>query len=674
MLLACSFSALLVTFTVATTANIDLNARQTDPCALIAPKLPYVLPSEALACMRSFAFNETLRQNVLANANGVLNLFTFEPYYLHSPPRFQESTVDIRGELRRMSKKSYRTDYDFSVDLYNVTALLNDGHTRWYPICYIGWQNLMPAPIVSLLTDGTENIYIVPDLVELVTLIGPSYLARLDTLKIDWKRLAGAKVLEINGKPAYKYVDYIAKVASGNYLDHGIRINSVYSSYRIVGDSWSQRFGSLANPSLPTLDGLTFKLIIAGSKKPETIFVPYIASFNGRSFTDSASYWEANCAATNATNGQDLLGAGLTGTRRTRPQPLGNIIDHSAVKAVGLPPQYEPTQTPVAAGNGLLFYTLPVPHNTTGVMFVGSFYPADYYGFQAKALEGLQALKAAGVTKLIIDVHNNDGGYRLQLDYALDSSRRRGGQAHHRAGRWFLYYAPNGYAFLNDTLQSNDFDYMEPSTVLNINGQVNKNSNKYHDTCQQYGFDDTLVLPEQPIFPLKDVVVVGNGDCASTCALFTTLLSEKSGVKEYVFGVRPGLTVEYKGMAGNQVMDWPVLATEFKTMKLQDHPLYPEDLLVDGDFRVNWRTAWSYRNGTKPIAYQSDPAIRVPYTHETYNRPQKLWEQVAAGFCRPVACRCSWNVYRARSLAISQSVQEMTQWIGKSSQTGQREL
>lgn len=42
-----------------------------DPCVKVAGK-PFVLPADALACLKSFPFNETLRQNVIAT--GVLYL------------------------------------------------------------------------------------------------------------------------------------------------------------------------------------------------------------------------------------------------------------------------------------------------------------------------------------------------------------------------------------------------------------------------------------------------------------------------------------------------------------------------------------------------------------------------------------------------------------------------
>jgi hypothetical protein len=78
-----------------------------DPCAGIAGK-DFVSPSDALACMKSFPFNETLRQNVLTNVARVFDFFTFEDYYLDSPPPFQESTVNIRATLAKFNRTKYK--------------------------------------------------------------------------------------------------------------------------------------------------------------------------------------------------------------------------------------------------------------------------------------------------------------------------------------------------------------------------------------------------------------------------------------------------------------------------------------------------------------------------------------------------------------------------------------
>ena len=77
-----------------------------DPCAGIAGKT-FVAPADANACQKSFPFNETLRQNVMAVVSGVFDFFTFEDFYLNSPPPFQESTINIREELARLNTSEF---------------------------------------------------------------------------------------------------------------------------------------------------------------------------------------------------------------------------------------------------------------------------------------------------------------------------------------------------------------------------------------------------------------------------------------------------------------------------------------------------------------------------------------------------------------------------------------
>ena len=77
-----------------------------DPCVKVAGKT-FVPPGDALACLKSFPFNETLRQNVLTVVDRVFNFYTFEDYYLNSPPPFQDSTVNIRAQLKRINETKY---------------------------------------------------------------------------------------------------------------------------------------------------------------------------------------------------------------------------------------------------------------------------------------------------------------------------------------------------------------------------------------------------------------------------------------------------------------------------------------------------------------------------------------------------------------------------------------
>lgn len=99
----------------------------------------------------------------------------------------------------------------------------------WFPTCYTSFQNILPAPIISIEVDGEQGIYVAPDSVEFISLLGDEYTDYFETINFDWKRLAGARVVSIGGQAPYDYVDEIAKTVSGNYLDHGIRVNSVFT-------------------------------------------------------------------------------------------------------------------------------------------------------------------------------------------------------------------------------------------------------------------------------------------------------------------------------------------------------------------------------------------------------------------------------------------------------------
>ena len=77
-----------------------------DPCAPFAGQA-FVVPAQALACLKSFPFNETLRQNVLTNIARVFDFYTFEEFYLNSPPPFQESTTNIRADIARINSTKF---------------------------------------------------------------------------------------------------------------------------------------------------------------------------------------------------------------------------------------------------------------------------------------------------------------------------------------------------------------------------------------------------------------------------------------------------------------------------------------------------------------------------------------------------------------------------------------
>ncbi|KAF8651179.1 hypothetical protein AX16_004834 [Volvariella volvacea WC 439] len=634
--------AALVFAAVTQVAAAPSSPRSDDPCADISERAlttRFVPPGEVLACLKSFPFQEELRQNVLTNIARVFDFFTFEEYYLDSPPPFQESTIDIRAEINRINQTIYATDYDFNKDVYDFTTQLNDGHTRWFPNCYTTWQNILPAPIVPLEVDGVVSIYIVPDLVELLNGAGTSFTDYFSSIGFVWQPLAGAKVISIEGQDPWDYVDFVARTVSGNYLDHNVRVNSVFSSYGLAGSDYWQRLGDLANPTGVAQEFLQMEVLLAGSTTPQVVNIPFLAQFSGIGFGDSETYWENNCQVHPGMNGQDLRNPSLVAP--PVKQPKGEIIDLSASNAIGLPNQFIPNLEPLTSGGVIQAYVLP--DGKTGVLFVGSF-SADFSQFQGQVVAAVNTFKILGVEQVLIDLTNNGGGFVClgqflhqyfagsQFGYpGFISSIRANPLAKKIVAAdieigWLggsLFYPPSNWNDLNDNRFQFDFNYIDPSLPFTVNGQSDPTSQRFHDVC---GASFSAPIPEEPPFDLSKVAIVSNANCASTCAMFSTLMHERHGTKIAIFGGNPNQPIEFKGMAGNQVLEWSDLATEIKSAGLADDPLTPPDLLVSGNFRHNWRTAWSWLDEDTPIAYKSEPAqIRFPYTTATYNNPQNLW-------------------------------------------------
>ena len=76
---------------------------------------------------------------------------------------------------------------------------------------------------------------------------------------------------------------------SGTYPDHGARVNSVFTSYRISGTNFSQCLGNLAGPAGVEKTSLKSKLVTVNSTKIKTINVPYLANFSDMPFLDCPS-------------------------------------------------------------------------------------------------------------------------------------------------------------------------------------------------------------------------------------------------------------------------------------------------------------------------------------------------------------------------------------------------
>src|SRR5579863_3598185 len=145
----------------------------------------------------------------------------------------------------------------------------------YQPNCYLTYRFYTPTALVLL----DKGIYIAPNIVTLFEGLGSNFTAFYKEKGVDWKRLAGARVLEIGGLPAWEYIDYLADKVAGGFLDHNVRTNLVFSSYLFFNSAHRQSLGDAASRNFLMESSLDLSVVPVNStsKKPESVKVPFVA-------------------------------------------------------------------------------------------------------------------------------------------------------------------------------------------------------------------------------------------------------------------------------------------------------------------------------------------------------------------------------------------------------------
>ncbi|KAG9098778.1 hypothetical protein FRC07_010594, partial [Ceratobasidium sp. 392] len=258
------------------------DARQSDPCAAIAPKGWYK-PSQVLSCLQSFPYNETLRNNVVDVVSKTFNFHTSVSFHLNMPDPFTDDTVDLQGELRRIRATKYDSDFNLHQDVSKTVKRLNDGHAGYINYCYDSlYTTYLPFPLAVLARPDAldvQSIYIVPEASTVATAeFGGDAVSKWQAaLGRNLTDFNGARIVSINGKDPWAVVDENAAV-NGGYQAKTTRQNAFFSSYQRAATEWSYRLGDFAQWSLPVRgDSVTLRLVRNGTNTEEQYVVPYLS-------------------------------------------------------------------------------------------------------------------------------------------------------------------------------------------------------------------------------------------------------------------------------------------------------------------------------------------------------------------------------------------------------------
>lgn len=320
--------------------------------------------------------------------------------------------------------------------------------------------------------------------------------------------------------------------------------------------------------------------------------------------------------------------------------------------------------------------------------FVGTGDDSVEQEFQQVNQQFIQEAKAAGKTRLIIDVGANSGGTILQ-GYDLfkilfpailpqGNTRFRGHESVDLIGRQFSAVAgqyPRTLADDNDTLAEIEYDIV--SSIFNYRTDVDINYENFASWPDKYGpnvyngdnftniirwnLSDVLTpynsggiyvhptIPgAAPPFAPEDIIVVSNGYCASTCTIFSELMRQQAGVRYAFVGGRPNtaLTQAVGGVKGTNDFPWdyikflvdrtwsladPATVQQYQSSALNTYNLYALDRAVPGSYAVNFRDGIRQGDTSEvPVQFRYEPAdCRVFYTPEMTVDITALWTTVA---------------------------------------------
>ncbi|KAK3899518.1 hypothetical protein C8A05DRAFT_18050 [Staphylotrichum tortipilum] len=501
------------------------------------PSLPAapILPSIAFACLKSIPIHKDL---AVAQLEFLHPIFEWQSTldYLRDPPQgYLSEGVDLMRGLDEIASKlkqehGYANEFEFLAELYTLTSVrVRDVHFRYSSMLMDLFTFRMGAQFVSISEDGVST---------------PKIFLH-DDMKHAQQGYTPSPVSTIDGVPAAEFL-LKASVRNGHSHDPDARFNGLLQS--LASDA-SLSFGRPEAFALGLADTTTIKC-----KNGTTL-----------KFTNQA-FVRGNFSGINS--GEDLYRSFGQGNG-TGPSPFSWLsYELSAKNSTPNFTGYPEAVKSSADGGVIGFLPDSADLSDVAVLAVNSFSnslvptnfdPSDIYTeFYNVTADFLRAAKAAGRTKLILDLQGNGGGYlanlanlyRALFPIAANLPILWQARAHTQLawlGEYFFNSsAPAAPWPLFGQTKPNDTPWTSFSEIYGP-APADHNLKKYgaYTTPSLYGISDVTTnskyappFSTSPFLP-SSIILLTDGQCASACSLFVTTLTHGHGVRTIAFGGRP---------------------------------------------------------------------------------------------------------------------------------------
>ncbi|KAH7073578.1 hypothetical protein BKA63DRAFT_36235 [Paraphoma chrysanthemicola] len=466
-----------------------------------------------------------------------------------------------------IKKKSYKSDYDVQLSIRQLLDKAGDFHLQYIPDITNVFQFARPTGVlVSISADGLAlpKIYLYSDLPKTAT-----------------GNIAASAITKINGQNA---TEVLQKLSEGTkYHDADTRYNTVFPNPAL--DALGTDSGGLSYAHYVYAGPTTTFTFENGTEKTIDNIAVIPSIFDFKKVSDGASFFKAFCSGPQAVlkpSGSATASATLRATSTQKP-----VATPTSVGLPGYPtPQFLQSSKKVSG------YYLGDSYKDTAVLAIPAFSPSStdskypdsttggFIETQALLQKFFAEAVKAGKKKLVIDLRGNGGGtidMGFELFKQLFPTIEPYGAARYRAHEAFHYYSAlvADVALEGDDkdgkigMDWDDADYGIQSTFLWSN-ILDKNLQKYKSykdyygpqtingdtftSIRRYNFSNNLGghtlsasltgynqfknIKTQP-FQSDDIVIIQDGFCGSTCAIFAELMREQGKVQTIAIGGRP---------------------------------------------------------------------------------------------------------------------------------------
>ncbi|KAG0223625.1 hypothetical protein BGW42_005740 [Actinomortierella wolfii] len=630
--------ALILTAVAATSAyaaaipRSNLDNTKADPCALLASlDLANVKLNHVADCYHAIPYDKQRDGNFLANLSILYdNFYVYKDLALSIPGApFDIPSVDILADFKEIAAREYKNGYDFHNDLRLAFSRLHDAHTSYYVRCYRAYYFTQPIALYAPVIDGKQSIRVFADETN--------------------QNLRDCEVVSIDDGEPFKYLQTWADKHTAFSKDPGVRLNTALASMKFDADTKSFRpdLGMFhSRDFLPDKPSVKYELSCPQSQggRPRAVNLDATfkvhATFKDKRFYDTASFLNF---CTGSSNGQDA-----TAQKNIKAEAIWFRFPHieQQQNRVRIARRADPTPPPSFQHADLIYGTKKYAmyqlkgDPSVGIVHISTMMVAN--NELNDFVKGLYTLASKNVTRIILDLTSNGGGYgdfSNQLvalffktpsdiqgthvgDLPSSAAVAKLGIADFANKRVTTFYDPEGFVDV---------------TGAPVTDSIFRNPVQYTRGGRTSKYTPPIRVPWRNIarnarFPWSDdtskIKILTDGKCGSACGMSTDQFVTKHGVDVYVVGGYRGRTMSMFSFTGASGAEWEKIFGFHLDLNISapmGAPAYA------GYITVPWIELYS-QGDSIPLDYNNEryPAkYHLDYTPDNARHQDSLWKEVA---------------------------------------------